>query len=362
MVEVRRALAAPLSSLTLLLVAACGQSDGDPTGLGTQEPEPQPSTQTGEPEGDETTPAEDAGPVRPRVVGTVARNLQAPWGITFLPDDSALVGERDTTRILAIPAGGGDPREVGRLDIASPQGEAGVLGLATSPTYAEDSLVYAYVSTSEDNRVVRMEYDGRRIGDPEPVLTGIPNGFIHDGGRLLFAEDGNLFVSTGETGEEQLAQDRDSLAGKILRITPDGEPAPGNPVEGSPVWTMGHRNVQGLALDDDGRAVGQRVRLQHLGRAQPHRRGPQLRLAGQRGTGAGPVRLPRPLRPVAHLGGLPLRAGLPRGLAVDGLVARRSGCGRCRSTRRAPASRATGSSATTAGCAPSWSRPTATCG
>ncbi|MGA9747526.1 MAG: PQQ-dependent sugar dehydrogenase [Nocardioides sp.] len=253
----RRVLAAPVASLTLLLVAACGQPDGDPTGLGTQEPVPQPSTQTGEPapEGETSSPAEveePDGPARPRVVGTVARGLQAPWGITFLPDDSALVGERDTTRILAIPAGGGRPREVGRLDIASPQGEAGVLGLAASPTYAEDSLVYAYVTTSGDNRVVRMEYDGRRLGAPEPVLTGIPNGFIHDGGRLLFAEDGNLFVSTGEIGEEQLAQDRDSLAGKILRITPDGEPAPGNPVDGSPVWTMGHRNVQGLAFDDAG--------------------------------------------------------------------------------------------------------------
>jgi glucose/arabinose dehydrogenase len=85
------------------------------------------------------------------------------------------------------------------------------------------------------------------------VLTGIPNGFIHDGGRLLFADDGTLFVSTGEIGDEELAQDRDSLAGKILHITPDGDPAPDNPREGSPVWTMGHRNVQGLAFDDRGR-------------------------------------------------------------------------------------------------------------
>jgi len=186
------------------------------------------------------------------VVGTVARGLAAPWGITFLPDGTALVGERDTTRVLAIPAGGGRPRAIGQVGIAAPQGEAGLLGLAASPTYDADSLVYAYVSTAEDNRVVRMEYADGRLGAPDPVLTGIPNGFIHDGGRLLFAEDGNLFVSTGETGEEQLAQDRDSLAGKILRITPDGDPAPGNPLAGSPVWTMGHRNVQGLAFDDAG--------------------------------------------------------------------------------------------------------------
>jgi glucose/arabinose dehydrogenase len=189
--------------------------------------------------------------VRPRVVGTVARGLAAPWGLTFLPDGTALVGERDTTRVLAID--GGRAREVGRVEIAEPREEAGLLGLAASPSYASDHLVYAYVSTADDNRVVTMRYDGRRLGAPDPVLTGIPNGFVHDGGRLLFAPDGTLFVSTGETGEEQLAQDRDSLGGKILRITPDGRPAPGNPVNGSPVWTMGHRNVQGLAFDDDGR-------------------------------------------------------------------------------------------------------------
>ena len=235
----------------LLLAVACGADpEGDPDALGSQPSSPQPTTRTGEPSASETTPDPDT-PGRPRVVGTVVTGLTAPWGLTFLPDGTALVGERDTRRILAIEDG--RTREVATLAIAAPQGEAGLLGLATSPTFDEDGLVYAYVSTPEDNRVVRMRYDGRRLGEPEPVLTGIPNGFIHDGGRLLFAEDGSLFVSTGETGEEQLAQQRDSLAGKILRVTPDGDPAPGNPVEGSPVWTMGHRNVQGLAFDDAGR-------------------------------------------------------------------------------------------------------------
>ena len=241
-----------LATLLLLLpCAACSTAADDAGQLGSQSPEPQPTTRTGRP----TTPEPSGSPQRPgrpRVVGTVARHLAVPWGITFLPDGSALVGERDTTRVLAIPAGGGPAREIGRVSEARPQGEAGLLGLAASPSYAADGLVYAYVSTARDNRVVRMEYDGQRLGDPEPVLTGIPNGFIHDGGRLLFAEDGNLFVSTGETGQEELAQDRDSLAGKILRITADGDPAPGNPVDGSPVWTMGHRNVQGLAFDDNG--------------------------------------------------------------------------------------------------------------
>lgn len=245
-----------LAALVLLLpLAACTETAGDPDGLGSEPPGAQPSTRTGEPSSGEPTTSISPRPgeLRPRVVGTVARDLAAPWGVTFLPDGTALVGERDTTRVLAVPAGGGRVREVGRVTIAAPQGEAGLLGLAASPDFAEDGLVYAYVSTSEDNRVVRMEYDGRRLGEPRPVLTGIPNGFIHDGGRLLFAEDGTLFVSTGEIGQEELAQDRDSLAGKILRITPEGDPAADNPREGSPVWTMGHRNVQGLAFDDRGR-------------------------------------------------------------------------------------------------------------
>jgi glucose/arabinose dehydrogenase len=185
-------------------------------------------------------------------VDTVATGLATPWGIAFLPDGTALVGERDTTRVLAV-GDGGRVRDVGRVAGVAPQGEAGLLGLAVSPDFAADSLVYAYYTSPEDNRVVTMTYDGQRLGPPEVVLDGIPSGFIHDGGRLAFGPDGFLYVSTGETGAEDLAQDPDSLAGKILRVTPQGRPAPGNPVDGSPVWTMGHRNVQGLAFDDEDR-------------------------------------------------------------------------------------------------------------
>ncbi|HSJ19163.1 MAG TPA: PQQ-dependent sugar dehydrogenase [Nocardioidaceae bacterium] len=237
--------------IALLALAACG-SEGDPAG--TESPSPQPTTRTAEPTSPQSSPSpEERGPVRPQVVATVAEGLETPWGIAFLPDGSALVSERDTTKVLAVAADGEQVRTVGRIGAARPQGEAGLLGLAVSPTYDEDSLVYAYASTDRDNRVLRMEYDGRSLGEREVVLDGIPNGYIHDGGRLEFGPDGHLYVSTGEIGEPDLAQDSDSLAGKILRITPDGGPALGNPDEDSPVWTLGHRNVQGLAFDDEDR-------------------------------------------------------------------------------------------------------------
>jgi glucose/arabinose dehydrogenase len=250
----RRRLLLPALVVAALGLAGCSSGSDGGTALGTPSPAPQPATRTGAPSASAASPSVPStsrSPGRPHVIGTVATGLAAPWGVTFLPDGSALVGERDTTRVVSIRHGA--VRTVGRVDGVTPRGEAGLLGLATSPTYASDRLVYAYLSTAKDNRVVRMTYDGKRLGAARPVLTGIPNGFIHDGGRLLFAPDGNLFVSTGETGDEGLAQDPHSLGGKILRITPAGRPAPGNPVAGSPVWTMGHRNVQGLAFDAGGR-------------------------------------------------------------------------------------------------------------
>jgi glucose/arabinose dehydrogenase len=248
---VRRTRVAACLAAVLLGVAACSSrgSSGESGDLGTTSPAPQPSTLT-------AGPSQTLQPSRsiPHVVRVVARNLQVPWGVTFLPDGTALVGERDTTRVVAID--GKRVRTVGHVAGVHPQGEAGLLGLAVSPHFAEDRLVFAYLSTSQDNRVVTMRYEGRydagRLGPPKPVLTGIPNGYIHDGGRLLFAPDGNLFGSTGETGNGPLAQDPHSLAGKILRITAQGHAAAGNPVKGSAVWTMGHRNVQGLAFDGSG--------------------------------------------------------------------------------------------------------------
>jgi glucose/arabinose dehydrogenase len=181
-------------------------------------------------------------------VSVLATGLQAPWGIAFLPGGDALVTERDSAKILRVPAGGGAPTEVQQLSEVDGDGEGGLLGIAVSPTYARDQLVYVYYSTAGDNRIARM-----RLGrPPEPIVTGIPRSGIHNGGRLVFGPDGFLYAGTGDASARGNSQDRNSLGGKILRMTPDGKPAPGNPF-GNLVWTYGHRNVQGLVFDRAGR-------------------------------------------------------------------------------------------------------------
>ena len=248
-----RVAAATALALAALVLAGCSDDDEDArpptiTASPSDEEPPSPTSgQTDEPTSESPTRADKPGP--PRVVDVVARNLSVPWGIDFLPNGAAIVTERDTRRVLAIDDG--RVRQIGLVESAAPQGEAGLLGVAVSPDFAQDRAIFLYVTTAEDNRIVRATYRNGRLGPARVILDGIPNGFIHDGGRLQFGPDGYLYASTGETGVPELAPDRDSLGGKILRITENGGPAPGNPDPGSPIWTLGHRNVQGLAFDDD---------------------------------------------------------------------------------------------------------------
>ncbi len=251
------ALATTLLAAALLVACSDNTSQPDPAPgpAATSTPQsPTPATESSKPTGD-NTPSVDNSP--PRVVDTVATGLAVPWGVAFLPDGDAVVTERDTRRVLVIDKTTYDVRQVGLISAAVPLGdqggEAGLLGVAVSPDFERDHLLYFYVSTANDNRIVTAPLEHGKLGSTRVILDGIPNGFIHDGGRLAFGPDGYLYASTGETGNPELAQDTSTLAGKILRMTPDGEPAPGNPFPDSQIWSYGHRNVQGLAFDDEDR-------------------------------------------------------------------------------------------------------------
>jgi glucose/arabinose dehydrogenase len=244
----------PRAVLALALtvgLGACGADDsggsgsrtGAPIAAPTEPASPDPApTETGSPAPEPADgPALDTS--APEVLTT---GLEVPWGLAFLPDGDALVGERDSARVLRVPATGGEPEEVTTLTAVRPRGEGGLLGLAVSPTFESDDLVYAYYTGADDNRIVRFT-----LSDPdsvEPVLTGIPKGVTHNGGRIAFGPDGLLYAGTGDAGDPSRSQDPGSLGGKVLRMAPDG-----TPVFGGRVLSRGHRNVQGLAFDDAGR-------------------------------------------------------------------------------------------------------------
>ncbi|MFE1383730.1 PQQ-dependent sugar dehydrogenase [Streptomyces sp. NPDC058740] len=227
------------AAAVLLLAGGCGSPpDGDPG---------RPSS----PPAASASPAPSAPAGAPRVAGVLTQGLRSPWGLAELPGGDLLVSSRDERTVTRIDARTGRKTPLGEVPGVVPGGEGGLLGIAV-----RDGRLYAYLTSATDNRIVRMRYGGGpgdRLGPPEPVLTGIPKGVIHNGGRIAFGPDGMLYAGTGETGRTGLAQDRGSLGGKILRMTPEGGPAPGNPFPGSVVYSYGHRNVQGLAWDPAGR-------------------------------------------------------------------------------------------------------------
>ncbi len=211
----------------------------------TLEKRERPAAEDSAPEDRNSTPA-NASPVEVEV-SVIATNLEVPWGFAFLPNGDTLFTERDSGRLLRMDASG-NIEEVQRLPTRG-YGEGGSLGLAVSPDYQENGYVYAYYTTDQDNRVVRF-----RLGEePEPILTGIPFNTYHDGGRIAFGPDGMLYVATGDAGDPSNSQDRSSLGGKILRLTPDGDVPEDNPFPNNPLYSYGHRNVEGLAWDEQGR-------------------------------------------------------------------------------------------------------------
>ncbi|MFK0403479.1 PQQ-dependent sugar dehydrogenase [Microbacterium sp. NPDC090225] len=185
----------------------------------------------------------------------VATGLDAPWSIAF-HGETALVSERDSARIVEVTVTGGT-REVGRIDGARAGGEGGLLGIAV-----HDDQLYTYFTAdagdggATENRIERRDLRGDpgslALGDPETVVDGIPAAGNHNGGRIAFGPDGMLYATTGDAGDRESAQDPDALSGKILRLTPEGGVPDDNPTPGSAVYTLGHRNPQGIAWAADG--------------------------------------------------------------------------------------------------------------
>jgi glucose/arabinose dehydrogenase len=236
------------AALLVPLLAACG--DDEPADLPPTVPPSSSaaSAPASTPPADYPTRAPDVSVGR-----TVASRIPVPWGIAFLPDGSALVAERDSGDVVRV-TGDGEPTPAGTVAGVVHQGEGGLLGLAIPPADLTDGVptVFAYFTSENDNRIVRMPFENGRLGRPTSVLTGIPAAGIHNGGRLAVGPDGKLWVGTGEAGDQPLSQNLESLGGKILRLNLDGSVPADNPFRGSPVWTLGHRNVQGLAFDSRG--------------------------------------------------------------------------------------------------------------
>jgi glucose/arabinose dehydrogenase len=232
------------AALVAALLAGCTQPEPE----GTLTPVPT-RTVTPEPTADPLT----LGPVQP--VGepvTVVGGLAAPWSVVRLDDGSTLISERDTALIKELLPDG-SLRDVGQVPGVAPGGEGGLLGIE----YVEEGpWLYAYFTSADDNRIVRFDLDGRSgnysIGSGRDILTGLAKAGNHNGGRIKLGPDGMLYATVGDAAVPDIAQDAAALNGKILRMELDGSAPADNPFPGSLVYSLGHRNPQGLAWDRDG--------------------------------------------------------------------------------------------------------------
>jgi len=193
---------------------------------------------------------------RPRTE-IIAEGLEVPWSIAFLPDGGMLVTERPG-KVRSIDKNGNlDPAPILEISVVKKiQGEGGLHGIVIHPEFEKNNFVYLYYTyenqgSSSLNRVSRYVFDGKKLTSEKIIVDKIPGALFHDGGRIKFGSDKFLYITTGDAQEPSLAQDKNSTAGKILRVTPDGQPAPGNPF-GNLVFSYGHRNPQGITWDDSG--------------------------------------------------------------------------------------------------------------
>ena len=239
----------PLFALVLLVaLAAC-------TGTPQPVPTPTPTTSTATPTAT-PIPAPTMTPVfAPMTISgapvVLASHLKIPWSIVRLDSGSTFISERNTAVIKELTPSG-TLRNVGTVPGVVPGGEGGLLGLAV----LNDQWLYAYITASDDNRILRMGLTGApgsyAFGPPVVIASGMRKAPSHNGGRIKFGPDGMLYATVGDARQREDAQNPASLNGKILRMTPNGEVPHDNPIPNSLVYSMGHRNPQGLTWDDDG--------------------------------------------------------------------------------------------------------------
>ncbi|UGY93764.1 PQQ-dependent sugar dehydrogenase [Streptomyces gobiensis] len=245
------------TALLTLLTSACSGGPASENGAG--EPSPPATAEAPAEPGNSPTGSPPPAKGTVKVTATVTTKLNTPWGLAALPEGDLLVSSRDTGKIFRISTEDGKKTELGEVRGAMagavPGGEGGLLGIATNG----DGYIYAYFTSASDNRVVRMLYNdkkpaGQQLGEPSRVFTGLPKSAVHNGGRIAFGPDKMLYVGTGDATDSDLSQDKESPAGKILRMQPDGSPpGHGNPEADSVVYSYGHRNVQGLAWGRENR-------------------------------------------------------------------------------------------------------------
>ncbi|HEX7733910.1 MAG TPA: PQQ-dependent sugar dehydrogenase [Ktedonobacteraceae bacterium] len=224
------------SNTTYLLVVVAHDAAGNTS---------QPSNQVS------ATTAAGSGGV-PSSITTLSTGWSVPWGMSWLPDGSMLVTERDTFNLYHESATGGTRTLIGKIpNVVTTGGEGGLLGIAVDPNWSTNHFIYIDHTASEGNRIVRMVYNGKTISSYTILVKGIAKNKYHNGGRLAFGPDGYLYATTGDAENGANAQNKSSLNGKILRMKTDGTPAPGNPF-GTLIYSYGHRNPQGLAWDSSG--------------------------------------------------------------------------------------------------------------
>ena len=184
----------------------------------------------------------------------IAKNLEVPWAIDISKEGQIFFTEK-AGRIRVIESNGSlikDP--VSEIKVHS-DGEGGLLGLVLHPNFTENGLLYIYYTYLESdeikNKVVLLREDNHKIVESKTIIDNIPGNNYHNGGRLKFGPDNKLYVTTGDANKPDLAQDLSSLGGKILRINDDGTIPSDNPFKNSIVFSLGHRNVQGLAWNSN---------------------------------------------------------------------------------------------------------------